>query len=242
MRRSTVTTFLMLGVAGAALALAALLRLDNGLRHDRFIRVRVDDKSVALSAVSPSGASIRVPMRMVKGNSYDITMRLYGPGGLHSIPYFVRCEFRVFLRGASFTIDPVDGHRIETGTPLPTERAWSVAPNSSGSHQLVLDLSDASQNQNLKHYRIVRDVSEHQRTGSGSCTDNWTKLDEHRPFIAIPVEVVNLWGFAPRTFAVLQLAIAIVGFLLMCPGAYATVKWLGTRRRTSYEGKKLVLP
>ena len=139
------------------------------------------------------------------------------------------------LDGAAFTIDP-DVHSFETNSPLPLDVHWTAFPKNTGTHTLLLDLSQ------------IKPVGSgwHSHTVSSSAFVNGVEIRSSQTVESIipgfvspvpvsvlnlPVEVVTQWGISQLWADMITIVASILAFVLGLPFLSAVVSWFLQRIR-----------
>jgi hypothetical protein len=109
------------------------------------------------------------------------------------------------LQSPSFDISPDSENVADSGSPFPVTLNWAVAPKSDGDHILILRIPSI-----LDSQRISVNSTQGGKLVTGS--------------ISVPIIVATFWGVGKQTVAIIQGAMAFIGFVLMYPLLHEWIK------------------
>ena len=139
------------------------------------------------------------------------------------------------LDGAAFTIDP-DVQSFKTNSPLPLDVQWTAFPKSTGTHTLLLDVSQIKPAGTRWHPNTVSSnafVNGVEIRSSQTVEGTIPGLESPLPVsvLNLPVEVVTQWGISQVWTDVITIVASILAFVLSLPFLRASVSWFLQRTR-----------
>jgi len=176
---------------------------------------RLTPVSVKIPPNIKSILEIRVPKKITKGETSEITLEIFKCTWLQDsefsestikriYPTSTHTAFNIRLESPSFQIAPKDSYQIERKYKFPVTCSWLVEPKSSGKKKIMIFLDK----------QLIEFLGE-----------NSTLINP----IIIPIEVVSEIGLPAKVFIWIKIVAAVFGFLFAIPILSPLFKFLGEK-------------